>query len=201
MRVSDDRYTRDRQRLDLALRLIRHEARTFTIRQWTGLSDDRIRKLYRSYCQDCEARPVPPASRQVAAPGGVLLPERRPATFMRRSWRACSSSAGCCAGRPSSSSRATGWGRWNRGRCSARPTRRTVNCIHPRRSRSSTPGSSCWPCRATTNWGCRAATYAAACAFSTCCRGGASPAAIARRCRSSPTLIRPSWRPVKWRPM
>jgi hypothetical protein len=51
MRVSDDRYTRDRQRLDLALRLIRHEARTFTIRQWTGLSDDRIRKLYKSYCQ------------------------------------------------------------------------------------------------------------------------------------------------------
>jgi len=51
MRVSDDRYTRDRQRLDLALRLIRHEARTFTIRQFTGLSDDRIRKLYRSYCQ------------------------------------------------------------------------------------------------------------------------------------------------------
>jgi hypothetical protein len=49
MRVSDDRYTRDRERFDLALRLIRHEARTFTIRQWTGLSDDRIRKLYRSY--------------------------------------------------------------------------------------------------------------------------------------------------------
>ncbi|MGO8854603.1 MAG: hypothetical protein ACLQO1_02655 [Steroidobacteraceae bacterium] len=45
MRVSDDRYTRDRQRLDLALRLIHHEARTFTIRQWTGLSDDRIRKV------------------------------------------------------------------------------------------------------------------------------------------------------------
>jgi hypothetical protein len=45
MRVSDDRYTRDRQRLDLALRLIRHEARTFTIRQFTGLSDDRIRKV------------------------------------------------------------------------------------------------------------------------------------------------------------
>jgi len=56
MRVSDDRYTRDRQRLDLALRLIRHEARTFTIRQWTGLSDDRIRKLYRSYVLDHDAR-------------------------------------------------------------------------------------------------------------------------------------------------
>jgi hypothetical protein len=52
MRVSDDRYTRDRQRFDLALRLIRHEARTFTIRQWTGLSDDRIRKLFKSYCLD-----------------------------------------------------------------------------------------------------------------------------------------------------
>jgi hypothetical protein len=58
MRVSDDRYTRDRQRLDLALRLIRHEARTFTIRQWTGLSDDRIRKLYRSYVMNLDSRRV-----------------------------------------------------------------------------------------------------------------------------------------------
>ncbi len=58
MRVSDDRYTRDRQRLDLGLRLIRHEARTFTIRQWTGLSDDRIRKLYRSYVMNLDARRV-----------------------------------------------------------------------------------------------------------------------------------------------
>ena len=58
MRVSDDRYTRDRQRFDLALRLIRHEARTFTIRQWTGLSDDRIRKLYKSYCQHGAAAAV-----------------------------------------------------------------------------------------------------------------------------------------------
>ena len=58
MRVSDDRYARDRQRFDLAERLIRHEARTFTIRQWTGLSDDRIRKLYRSYVMDHETRRV-----------------------------------------------------------------------------------------------------------------------------------------------
>jgi hypothetical protein len=49
MRVSDDRYSRDRLRLDLALRFIHHEARTRTIRAWTGLTDDRIRKLYRSY--------------------------------------------------------------------------------------------------------------------------------------------------------
>jgi hypothetical protein len=58
MRVSDDRYTRDRQRLDLALRLIHHEARTFTIRQWTGLSDDRIRKAYRSYVMNHDAGTV-----------------------------------------------------------------------------------------------------------------------------------------------
>src|SRR5450631_1241092 len=49
MRITDDRYTRDRQRFDLAMRMIHHEARTCTIRTWTGLSDDRIRKLYRSY--------------------------------------------------------------------------------------------------------------------------------------------------------
>ena len=49
MRITDDRYSRDRQRLDLALRMIAHEARTRTIRNWTGLSDDRIRKLYRAY--------------------------------------------------------------------------------------------------------------------------------------------------------
>jgi len=58
MRVSDDRYSRDRERYDLALRLIRHEARTYTIRQWTGLSDDRIRKLYRSYVLHDGARGV-----------------------------------------------------------------------------------------------------------------------------------------------
>lgn len=49
MRLTDQRYSRDRLRLDLALRFIHHEARTQTIRCWTGLTDDRIRKLYRSY--------------------------------------------------------------------------------------------------------------------------------------------------------
>jgi hypothetical protein len=49
MRISDDRYSRERSRMELALRFLRHEARTQTIRAWTGLSDDRIRKLYRSY--------------------------------------------------------------------------------------------------------------------------------------------------------
>ena len=49
MRISDDRYSRERLSLDLALGFLRHEARTQTIRTWTGLTDDRIRKLYRSY--------------------------------------------------------------------------------------------------------------------------------------------------------
>jgi hypothetical protein len=49
MRISDDRYSRERLCLDLALRFLRHEARTQTIRRWTGLTDDRIRNLYRSY--------------------------------------------------------------------------------------------------------------------------------------------------------
>jgi hypothetical protein len=58
MRVSDDRYSRDRSRFDIAMQFIRHEARTHTIRVWTGLSDDRIRKLYRSYLCDSRAAPL-----------------------------------------------------------------------------------------------------------------------------------------------
>ena len=58
MRITDHRYTRDRLRLDLGLRLICHEARTSTIRSWTGLSDDRIRKLYHSYIADAGRRDV-----------------------------------------------------------------------------------------------------------------------------------------------
>lgn len=50
MRVTDHRYARERTRFDLALRMIRLEARTCTIKQCTGLSDDRIRKLCKTYC-------------------------------------------------------------------------------------------------------------------------------------------------------
>jgi hypothetical protein len=49
MNISNARYFHDRQRHDLALRMIRHEARTHTIRRCTGLSDDRIRRLFRAY--------------------------------------------------------------------------------------------------------------------------------------------------------
>ena len=49
MRATDDRYRGEQARFELAMRMISHEARTGTIRYWTGLSDDRIRKLYASY--------------------------------------------------------------------------------------------------------------------------------------------------------
>jgi hypothetical protein len=49
MRATDDRYRGEQARHDLAVRMIAHEARTGTIRYWTGLSDDRIRKIYASY--------------------------------------------------------------------------------------------------------------------------------------------------------
>lgn len=49
MRLTDDRYASERSQFELALRMIRHEARTRTIRECTGLSDDRIRKLYSTY--------------------------------------------------------------------------------------------------------------------------------------------------------
>jgi hypothetical protein len=58
MRISDDRYSRDRLRLDLALRFIHLEARTHTIRAWTGLTDDRIRKLYRTYLYESDGSGV-----------------------------------------------------------------------------------------------------------------------------------------------
>jgi len=58
MRITDSRYDRDRQRLAIAYRLIGHEARTQTIRQATGLSGDRIRRLYRDYVKAQVDRPV-----------------------------------------------------------------------------------------------------------------------------------------------
>jgi hypothetical protein len=49
MRLTDTRYDHERLALDVAIRLIQFDARTQTIRACTGLSEDRIRKLYRSY--------------------------------------------------------------------------------------------------------------------------------------------------------
>lgn len=56
MRATDHRYRGEKAKFELALRMIKHEARTGTIRFWTGLSDDRIRKLYTSYFKYGEAQ-------------------------------------------------------------------------------------------------------------------------------------------------
>lgn len=47
MRISEERYTRDRRALDVAVRLIDFEVRTGTIRTLTGLGDGQIRSLSR----------------------------------------------------------------------------------------------------------------------------------------------------------
>ena len=49
MRLTDNRYASEKAQFDLAMRMIQHEARTGTITECTGLSDDRIRKLYGTY--------------------------------------------------------------------------------------------------------------------------------------------------------
>ncbi len=49
MRLTDDRYAGEKSQFELAIRMIGHEARTRTIRECTGLSDDRIRKVYATY--------------------------------------------------------------------------------------------------------------------------------------------------------
>ena len=49
MRVTDDRYFRDRRAFDLAWRLIKLGARTGTISRWTGIAERRVRALQQSY--------------------------------------------------------------------------------------------------------------------------------------------------------
>ena len=49
MRATDDRYRWEKAKFDLAMRMIEYEARTGTIRYFTGVNDDRIRKLYNTY--------------------------------------------------------------------------------------------------------------------------------------------------------
>ena len=98
MRITDSRYDRDRQRLAVAYRLIGHEARTQTIRQATGLSGDRIRKLYRDYFKGQPARPV--RRRRGKSPRQMSFFRRSPAHELQAATLApCCGSAGFI-GRP-----------------------------------------------------------------------------------------------------
>ncbi|WP_446830716.1 hypothetical protein [Candidatus Foliamicus sp.] len=49
MRITQSRYAGELNRFELAIRMLRLQARTSTIGQYTGLSSDRIRKAYVSY--------------------------------------------------------------------------------------------------------------------------------------------------------
>ncbi len=52
MRIVESRYEGELRRFDLALRFVHYEARTATIRAFTGLTADRIRKFRRRYGGD-----------------------------------------------------------------------------------------------------------------------------------------------------
>jgi hypothetical protein len=69
MRISEDRYSRDLRRINLARRLLYHEVRTRWISTWTGLSGGRIRNLFHSYVgtQKEARRHRGPSPRRIAA--------------------------------------------------------------------------------------------------------------------------------------
>lgn len=73
MRISEDRFTRDLRRIELAKRLLAHRVRTAWISLWTGLSGHTVRNLYCSYVKDQSS---PPARKRGPAP-------ENPLTFLR----------------------------------------------------------------------------------------------------------------------
>ena len=179
MRITDDRYTRDRLRLDLALRLIRHEARTRTIRSWTGLTDDRIRKLYRSYVADAGRRDV--RRHRGKSP-------RQSAFFMRnagiRREAAGLATLLCILGLLKRESRSVPGAveqlRWGERFCEAYETFAEPESSS-RKSPSSTPAISCARSRSRTKSASTTAKAAAACSSSCATRNGRKPASSARR--------------------
>ena len=58
MRVCKRRYHTELLRLNLAARMVEHEARTETIRRWSGVSEQRVRDLYRSFRANSEMHTV-----------------------------------------------------------------------------------------------------------------------------------------------
>ena len=129
MRVSDDRYTRDRQRLDLGAAPDSPRARTFTIRQWTGLSDDRIRKLYRSYVLDRMRRVL---RHRGKSPRQAAFFFRNPElNFQAAQLASLYVMYGLLCGTARTRVALSAWARSIRAPCSARPTRPTSSCTAP----------------------------------------------------------------------
>jgi len=49
VRISDERYSRDLRRIELARRMLALQARTRTVARWTGMTMSRIRAMYHAY--------------------------------------------------------------------------------------------------------------------------------------------------------
>lgn len=77
MRITDDRYAAERDRFDLVLRLIGHQARTHIINGCTGFSQDRIRKVHATYFSNGSVKAV--KRRRGKSPSSVEF-------FMRNPW-------------------------------------------------------------------------------------------------------------------
>jgi len=58
VRITDNRYAAEMAKFNLAVRMIGHEARTGTIRNCTGFSEDRIRKIYGTYFKNEQGNTV-----------------------------------------------------------------------------------------------------------------------------------------------
>jgi hypothetical protein len=56
MRPPKRSYDTEILRISLAKKMVRHEARTRTIQRWCGLTEGRIRELYRSFARDQGSR-------------------------------------------------------------------------------------------------------------------------------------------------
>jgi len=59
MRVYDDRFARDQRKHELAVRLLRLEARNHTVQRYTGLREARVRSLWKAYCEGENESPGP----------------------------------------------------------------------------------------------------------------------------------------------
>jgi len=87
MRISNDRYSRDLRAIQLAHRMLTHEARTKTICAWTGLSANRVRNLARSHspCRSAVRHRGPaPSCFAVVMTSAALRPEAAAAAGLCR---------------------------------------------------------------------------------------------------------------------
>lgn len=84
MTANDDRYARETRRRELAIRLIRLEARSSTVSRWSGVSRQKVRTLQRSIA--VTAVTDAPKRRRGPAPHGTEM-------FFRTAWMRAEASA------------------------------------------------------------------------------------------------------------